>query len=55
MLAASAASVARTPKSVKAKGGDDHYFTVVFQEKAYYRWVDSRKKMKNGIKSCSLL
>ena len=34
--------------------GDDHYFTVVFQAMAYYRWVVSDRKMKNGMNSCSV-
>ena len=35
--------------------GGDHYFTVVFRKIMYYRWVVSGRKMKNGMKSCSLL
>ena len=47
--------VARTPETVKAKRGcDDHNFTVVFQAMAYYRWVVSDRKMKNGMNSCSV-
>jgi len=48
--------VAWTPEKVKAKWDcDDHNFTVVFQAMAYYRWVVSDRKVKNGMKSCSLL
>ena len=32
----------------------DHYFTVVFQAIAYYRWVVSDRKVKNGMSSCSV-
>jgi len=47
--------MARTLETVKAKReGDDHYFTVVFQAVAYYRWVVSDRKMKNGMNSCSV-
>ena len=35
--------------------GDDHDFTVVFHTMVYYRWVVSDRKVKNGMKSCSLL
>jgi hypothetical protein len=38
-------SMARTPETVKAKRErDDHYFTVVSQAMAYYRWVVSEQE-----------
>jgi len=52
----STAIVARTPEKVMAKWECDvHYFTVVFQAMAYYRWVVSGRKVKNGMSSYSLL
>jgi hypothetical protein len=52
----STAVVPRTLEKIKAKWEcDDLYFTVVFQTVAYYRWVVSDRKMKNGMNSCSLL
>lgn len=51
----STASVARTPEKVMAKWECDvHYFTVVFQAMAYYRWVVSGRQAKNGMNSCSV-
>jgi hypothetical protein len=49
-------SMARTPETVKAeRADDDHYYTVVSSTMVYYRWVVSGRKMKSGMKSCSLL
>lgn len=48
-------NVARILENVKAKRErDDHYFTIVFQAMAYYRWVVSDRNMKNGMNSCSV-